>query len=216
LGAGIRILLIEDNPELSRRLRKAGFVVEQTREGALGYELGRSEDFDAVILDLGLPDMQGTEVLKRWRGNGRQTPVLILTARGSWTEKVEGLNAGADDYIAKPSHVQEIAARLHALIRRANAKAPPTLVHRDIELFPAAGSVTLSGEPVDLTAQEFRILDYFMHRQGRVISQADLIAHLYLEKERAPNTIEVYVARLRRKLGRGAIKTVRGLGYRLE
>jgi two-component system, OmpR family, response regulator len=221
LGAGIRILLIEDNPELSRRLgeglRKAGFVVKQTREGALGYELGLSEDFDAVILDLGLPDMQGTEVLKRWRGNGQQTPVLILTARGSWTEKVEGLNAGADDYIAKPSHVQEIAARLRALIRRANAKAPPTLVHRDIELSPAAGSVTLSGEPVDLTAQEFRILDYFMHRQGRVISQADLIAHLYLgEKERAPNTIEVYVARLRRKLGRGAIKTLRGLGYRLE
>ncbi len=143
-------------------------------------------------------------------------PVLILTARGSWTEKVEGLNAGADDYIAKPSHVQEIAARLRALIRRAAGKASPTLVHDDIELSPASGTVTVSGKLVDLTAQEFRILNYFMHRQGRVISQVDLIAHLYpQEEERDPNTIEVYVARLRRKLGRGAIKTLRGLGYRL-
>jgi len=211
---------VEDNPELSRRLteglRNAGFVVEHAAEGAMGYELGRSEDFDAAILDLGLPDMQGVDVLKRWRRAGRQMPVLILTARGSWTEKVEGLNAGADDYVTKPSHVQEIAARLRALIRRAAGKAAPTLVHDDIELNPASGTVTVSGKPVDLTAQEFRILNYFMHRQGRVISQVDLIAHLYpQEADRDPNTIEVYVARLRRKLGRGAIKTLRGLGYRL-
>jgi DNA-binding response OmpR family regulator len=143
-------------------------------------------------------------------------PVLILTARGSWAEKVDGLNAGADDYIAKPTHVQEIAARLKAAIRRSGAKATPAISHLDIEMLPAAGTVMRSGQPVELTAQEFRVLDYFMHRQGRVISQADLIAHLYSdEKEREPNTIEVYVARLRRKLGSGAIKTVRGLGYRL-
>jgi len=217
---GIRVLLVEDNPELSRRLseglRKADFIVQHAATGAEAYELGRSEKFDAVILDLGLPDMPGTDLLERWRRNGDQMPVVILTARGSWTEKVEGLNAGADDYIAKPSHVQEIAARLHAAIRRATAKPPPTLIHGNIEMSPAAGTVTLCGKPVDLTAQEFRILDYFMHRQGRVISQADLIAHLYLhERERDPNTMEVYVARLRRKLGPGAIKTVRGLGYRL-
>jgi two-component system, OmpR family, response regulator len=216
----MRVLLIEDNPELSRRLTQGlaseGFVVEHAASGADGYELGRSEDFDAVILDLGLPDMQGVDVLKGWRKAGRQMPVLILTARGSWTEKVEGLNAGADDYITKPSHVQEIAARLRALIRRAAGLPSSTFVHDDIELSPASGTVTVSGKPVDLTAQEFRILNYFMHRQGRVISQADLLEHLYsLEEDRDPNTIEVYIARLRRKLGRGAIKTLRGLGYRL-
>jgi DNA-binding response OmpR family regulator len=182
----------------------------------LGYELGRTEDFDAVILDLGLPDMQGVEVLKRWRKVGRQMPVLILTARGSWAEKVEGLNAGADDYISKPSHIQEIAARLRALIRRAAGTGSSTLVHDEIELSPASGTVTVSGKPIGLTAQEFRILNYFMHRQGRMISQADLIEHLYPhEEERDPNTIEVYIARLRKKLGRDVIKTQRGLGYRM-
>jgi len=181
----------------------------------MGLALGRSEDFDAAILDLGLPDIQGVEVLRRWRKAGREMPVLILTARGSWTEKVEGLNAGADDYVTKPSHVQEIAARLRALIRRAAGKSSPVLVHNDIELSPASGSVTVAGKPVDLTAQEFRILNYFMHRRGRVISQSELIEHLYpLEAERDPNTMEVYIARLRRKLGRDIIKTLRGLGYR--
>jgi DNA-binding response OmpR family regulator len=212
--------LVEDNPELSRRLseglRKAGFVVEHAADGAMGYELGRTEAFDAVILDLGLPGMQGVDVLQNWRKGGRQMPVLILTARDSWTEKVEGLNAGADDYIAKPAHVQEIAARLRALIRRSAGIASPTLVHDDIALAPALGTVTVSGKPVDLTAQEFRILNYFMHRKGRVISQSDLIEHLYPhEAERDPNTIEVYIARLRKKLGRDLIKTQRGLGYRL-
>jgi two-component system OmpR family response regulator len=215
----LKILLVEDNPELSRRLMEGlqaeGFAVEHAADGGMGFDLGRTEDFDAVILDLGLPDMQGVEVLKRWRKAGREMPVLILTARGSWTEKVEGLNAGADDYITKPSHVQEIAARLRALIRRSAGKATPTLLHNDIELSPASGTVTVAGKPVDLTAQEFRLLNYFMHRKGRVISQSDLIEHLYPhEAERDPNTIEVYVARLRRKLGRDAIKTLRGLGYR--
>ena len=140
---------------------------------------------------------------------------LILTARGSWSEKVEGLNAGADDYITKPSHIQEIAARLRALIRRSAGKPSPTLVHKDIELSPASGTVTVAGKPLEMTAQEFRILNYFMHRQGRVISQSELLDHLYsLDSDRDPNTVEVYVARLRRKLGRDAIKTLRGLGYR--
>jgi DNA-binding response OmpR family regulator len=213
-------LLIEDDPDLAQRLGSglisAGFVVEHAANGETGFELGRTEDFDAVILDLGLPDMQGVEVLQRWRKAGREMPVLILTARGSWTEKVEGLNAGADDYVTKPSHVQEITARLRALMRRAAGTASPTLSYNDIVLSPSSGTVTVSGKPIDLTAQEFRMLNYFMHRQGRIIPQSELLDHLYSQQEdRDPNTIEVYVARLRRKLGRDAIKTQRGLGYRL-
>jgi two-component system OmpR family response regulator len=159
--------------------------------------------------------VQGVDVLKRWRQGGSEVPVLILTARGDWTEKVEGFNAGADDYITKPCQIQEVAARLRALIRRSAGKPTATLVHNDIELSPASGTVTVAGTPVDLTAQEFRILNYFMHNGGRVISQSELLDHLYsLEIERDPNTVEVYVARLRRKLGRDAIKTLRGFGYR--
>jgi two-component system OmpR family response regulator len=216
----MRILLVEDDPELARRLseglRREGYVVEHAATGEMGLLLGREEDYDAAILDLGLPDLQGVEILRRWRKADRQMPVLILSARGSWTEKVEGLNAGADDYITKPSHVQEIVARLRALMRRAAGRSSPTLVHNDIELSPAAGSVSVAGKPVELTAQELRILNYFMHRHDRLISQNELIEHLYpLEEERDPNTIEVYIGRLRRKLGRDVIKTQRGLGYRL-
>jgi two-component system OmpR family response regulator len=212
--------LIEDNPDLSRRLteglRGAGFVVDHAADGDTGYRLGRSESFDAAILDLGLPDMQGVELLRSWRQAGREMPVLILTARGSWAEKVEGLNAGADDYVTKPSHIQEIVARLRALIRRSAGKPSSTLVHDNIELSAVAGTVTVAGKPVELTAQEFRILNYFMLRRGHVISQSQLLDHLYsLGTERDPNTVEVYVARLRRKLGREVIKTLRGLGYRL-
>jgi two-component system, OmpR family, response regulator len=215
----IRILLVEDNPELARRLieglQAEGFVMDHASDGEVGYGLGLSESFDAAILDLGLPSMQGVDVLRRWRQIGCEMPVLILTARGSWTEKVDCLNAGADDYITKPTHLQEIAARLRALIRRAAGKPAPVLVYKDIELSPAAGTVTVAGNSVELTAKEFRILNYFMHRQGRVISQSQLLDHLYsLDAERDPNTIEVYVARLRRKLGRESIKTLRGLGYR--
>jgi two-component system, OmpR family, response regulator len=215
----IRVLLVEDNPDLAQRLteglRSAGFALDHAADGEMGYRLGRFEKFDAVILDLGLPDMKGVDVLKRWRQAGQEMPVLILTARGSWTEKVEGLNAGADDYITKPCHIQEVVARLRALIRRSAGKPSATLVHNDIELSPASGTVTVAGKPIELTAQEFRILNYFMHRQGRVIPQSELLDHLYsMDTERDPNTIEVYVARLRRKLGRDAIKTLRGLGYR--
>jgi len=217
----MRILLVEDDPELARRLsdglRREGYVVEHAATGEMGFLLGRDEDYDAAILDLGLPDLQGVEVLRRWRKADRRMPVLILSARGSWTEKVEGLNAGADDYITKPSHVQEIVARLRALMRRAAGKSSPTLVHNDIELSPALGSVSVAGKPVELTAQELRILNYFMHRHDRLISQNELIEHLYpFEEERDPNTIEVYIGRLRRKLGRDVIKTQRGLGYRLS
>jgi len=213
-------LLVEDDADLGRRLseglRAAGFVVEHAEDGEMGLSLGKTEEFDAVILDLGLPDISGVEVLKRWRKSERAMPVLILTARDSWTDKVDGLNAGADDYITKPFHVPEVAARLRALIRRAAGKATPTLSFAEIELSPSSGTVTLKGEPVDITANEFRLLNYFMHRQGRVIPQSELLDHLYsLEEERDPNTIEVYVGRLRKKLGRDIIKTLRGLGYRM-
>lgn len=182
----------------------------------MGLGLGRDENFAAAILDLGLPDMQGVDVLRQWRSLKRDMPVLILTARGSWPEKVEGLNAGADDYVTKPSHVQEIVARLRALMRRSAGSASPVLVHNGIEVSPASRTVSLAGKAVELTAQEFRVLNYFMHRPGRLVSQNELIEHLYpLEKECAPNTIEVFIARLRKKLGRDAIKTQRGLGYRL-
>lgn len=213
-------MLVEDDPELARRLtdglRGEGFVVEHAAKGKTGFELGRSESYDAAILDLGLPDMKGLDVLKGWREAGCDMPVLVLTARGSWSEKVEGLNAGADDYVAKPSHVQEISARLRALMRRAAGRAAPALIHNDVELSPVSKTVTVAGARVDLTAQEFRILNYFMHRPGRLISQNELIEHIYpLEEQRDPNTIEVYIARLRRKLGRDIIRTQRGLGYRL-
>jgi two-component system, OmpR family, response regulator len=189
--------------------------VDHAADGQTGCRLGHLETFDAIILDLGLPDVQGVDVLKRWRQGGSEVPVLILTACGDWTEKVEGLNAGADDYITKPCHIQEVAARLRALIRRSAGKPTATLVHNDIELSSVSGAVTVAGTPVDLTAQELRILNYFMHSRGRVISQSELLDHLYsLEIERDPNTVEVYVARLRRKLGRDAIKTLRGFGYR--
>lgn len=189
--------------------------MDHAADGEAGQAIGLSECFDAAILDLGLPNLPGIDVLRRWRTGGCEMPVLILTARGSWTEKVDCLNAGADDYVTKPTHIEEIAARLRALIRRSAGKSSPVLSYKDIELSPAGGTVTVAGSPVELTAQEFRILSYFMHRQGRVISQSQLLDHLYsMDTERDPNTIEVYVGRLRRKLGRETIKTLRGLGYR--
>lgn len=179
--------------------------------------MGNEEGYDAVILDLGLPQMQGLDVLKRWRANNRQTPVLVLTARCSWAEKVDGLNAGADDYITKPFHIPEVAARLKALIRRSSGLASPVLAHRGIVLDSANGQVTRDGVPVEMTARDLKMLNYFMHRLGRIVSQAELTEHLYtLDEARESNTIEVYVSRLRRKLGADVIKTVRGLGYRMD
>jgi len=198
-------------------LGQAGFAVERADNGSDGYSMGTEENYDAVILDLGLPHMQGLDVLRRWRSGTCKTPVLILTARGSWAEKVDGLNAGADDYITKPFHIPEVAARLKALIRRSSGLASPVLSHRGIQLDTGSGQVTLSGEPVDVTAREFKMLNYFMHRIGRVVSQAELTEHLYtLDESRESNTIEVYVSRLRRKLGADIIKTLRGLGYRMD
>ena len=219
--SAIRILLVEDDNDIAGRLatglRPEGFVVDRADNGEDGYVMGAQEQFDAVILDLGLPNMEGLAVLRKWRAEGRDMPILILTARGTWTEKVEGLNAGADDYITKPFHIPEVVARVRALIRRKSGSASPVLTHKDITLDTVTGKATLGGRGVELTASELRMLSYFMHRVGRVISQSELMEHLYtLEASAESNTIEVYVSRLRRKLGREVITTVRGLGYRMD
>ena len=217
----MRILLVEDDDEIAKRLitglSQAGFTVERADNGTDGYTMGLDEEYAAAVLDLGLPEMQGIDVLKRWRSAHRALPVLILTARGTWAEKVDGLNAGADDYVTKPFHVPEVAARLRALVRRASGLSSAVLTHRGIELDTGSGSVLLNGTPVKLTAREMKMLTYFLHRIGRIVSQAELAEHLYaLEDSRESNTIEVYVSRLRRKLGADIITTVRGLGYRMD
>ncbi len=217
----IRILLVEDDAELAHRLASglagASFIVERAHSGPDALAMGLSADYEVVILDLGLPEMEGLEVLRRWRAAGRAMPILILTARDSWTDKVDGLNAGADDYITKPFHIPEVVARLHALMRRKVGATSPVLAHQDIVLDLSSAKVTQAGKPVELTALEFRMLTYFLHRVGRLVTQAELNEHIYADGEsKESNTIEVYVSRLRRKLGPGIVTTVRGLGYRMD
>ena len=215
----IRILIVEDDDMLAERvarsLNQAGFIVERAVDGDDGYMMGMDGAYDAAIVDLGLPGRHGMDVISGWREAGMTTPVLILTARSAWAEKVEGLNRGADDYLTKPFHTPELIARLRALTRRASGAAGSTLVHGDLTLNVSTSEVMRGSEPVDLTAFEFRMLKYFMHRIGHVISQQELIEHLYpVNDTRESNTIEVYVGRLRRKIGADKIKTVRGLGYK--
>ena len=219
--AAIRILLVEDDRDIAQRLgeglAEAGFSVEYAFNGPDGLALGTDDSFDAAVLDLGLPQMQGLDVLKAWRRNNRNFPVLILTARGTWSEKVDGLNAGADDYITKPFHVPEVAARLKALIRRSAGQASSVLTHGQLTLDTTTGKATYGGVPIELTASELRMLNYFMHRIGRIVSQNELTEHLYATADsRESNTIEVYVSRLRRKTSTDLIKTIRGLGYRMD
>lgn len=198
-------------------LSGAGFAVDHAADGETGRILGETNDFEAVVLDLGLPVLPGLDVLKAWRRAGVDTPVLVLTARDAWTDRVEGLNAGADDYLGKPFQSAEVVARLRALTRRAAGRAQPVLVRGDITLDPAAGQVRLKGQALDLTARELMVLTYLMHRAGRIVSQGELADHVYaLDDTRESNTIEVYVARLRKKLGKDSIRTIRGLGYRMD
>ena len=216
----MRLLLAEDEPAIAEHLRRsltvAGYVVDHAADGEEAHFLGDTESYDAVVLDLGLPARDGLSVLRAWRAGGHRMPVLILTARDSWREKVDGIDAGADDYLAKPFATEELLARLRALLRRAGGHADPVLRHGALELDTRSGRVTLAGTAVTLTAMEYRILTYLMHRPDRVVSQGDLVEHVYAQDfDRDSNTIEVMVGRLRRKLGRDAIVTVRGLGYRL-
>lgn len=216
----MRILLVEDEPTLRAQLREAlasaGYAVDEADNGRDGHFLGDTEAFDAVILDLGLPVLDGLTVLKRWRDAGRTMPVLILTARDNWSEKVAGIDAGADDYLTKPFHWEELLARLRALIRRAAGQASPVLRCGELQLDTRSGRVTLGGQPVTLTSHEFKVLDYLMHRPGAVVSRSELTEHIYAQDfDRDSNTIEVFVGRLRKKLPPDCIETVRGLGYRL-
>ena len=216
----MRLLVVEDNAALATQLRaaltEAGFAVDAAADGEEGCFLGETEPYDAVVLDLGLPLLDGLSVLRRWRAARRGMPVLILTARGSWTEKVEGLNAGADDYLAKPFALAELVARLQALIRRAHGHAQPEICCGPLRIDTAAQSVTLEGAPVRLTAMEFRLLECLAHHLGRPVSKTRLTEHLYDQDfDRDSNTLEVIVGRLRRKLGEKLIETVRGQGYRL-
>lgn len=217
----MRILVVEDERDLNRQLANAmsdaGFAVDTAFDGEEGHYLGETETYDAVILDLGLPKLDGLSVLERWRRNDIRTPVLILTARDRWSEKVAGINAGADDYVAKPFQMEEVLARVRALIRRSAGFAAPELECGALRLDTRTARVTYDGNPVKLTSLEFRLLSYLMHHQNRVISRTELVEHLYQQDfDRDSNTIEVFVGRLRRKIPADVIHTVRGLGYCLS
>ena len=216
----MRVLVVEDEAALSRQLETAltaaGYAVDTAADGERADFLGQTEQYDAVVLDLGLPRMDGLTVLKRWRESGVHMPVLVLTARGSWHEKVQGIDGGADDYMGKPFQMEELLARLRALIRRATGRATPELECGGVKLDPRVARVTLRGTPVRLTSHEFRVLSYLMHHRERIVSQTELTEHIYAQDfERDSNTVEVFVARLRRKLGASFIETVRGMGYRI-
>ncbi|HUF23186.1 MAG TPA: response regulator transcription factor [Vicinamibacterales bacterium] len=216
----MRVLVVEDEASLARQLQsalgQAGYAVDSARDGERADFLARTERYDAVVLDLGLPGTDGLSLLRGWRGAGIAVPVLVLTARGSWHEKVQGIDDGADDYMAKPFRIEEVLARLRALIRRAAGQAAPELRAGGVTLDPRLARVTRDGAPVKLTSHEFRVLSYLMHHRGRVVSQAELTDHIYAQGfDRDSNTVEVFVGRLRRKLGAAFIETVRGLGYRI-
>jgi two-component system OmpR family response regulator len=217
----LRLLVIEDDPDLNRQLATAltdaGYVVDRAFDGEEGHYLGETEPYDAVILDIGLPKMDGISVLESWRRAGRAMPVLMLTARDRWSDKVQGFDAGADDYVAKPFHFEELLARVQALLRRSGGWAQPVLRCGPVSLDPRTQEVMVNGRKVDLTSFEYRILDHLIHRAGEVISKSELTERLYAQDfDRDSNTIEVFVGRIRRKLGVDVIQTVRGLGYLLS
>jgi two-component system, OmpR family, response regulator len=216
----MRVLVVEDdrdlNKQLSQALRDAGYVVDYAFNGEEGHFLGDTEPYDAVVLDIGLPRLDGLSVLEHWRRAGRTMPVLLLTARDRWSDKVQGIDAGADDYVAKPFHIEEVLARVRALVRRAAGHASNTLSCGPLQLDLKASRVTVDGTPLKLTALEYKLLEYLMHHLGKVVSRTELTEHLYDQDfDRDSNTIEVFVGRLRRKLGVDLIETVRGMGYRI-
>jgi two-component system OmpR family response regulator len=217
----MRVLVVEDEANLSRQLADAltaaGYAVDCAADGEQADFLAQTENYDAIVLDLGLPKIDGLTILGRWRAAGLSVPVLVLTARGSWHEKVQGIDGGADDYVSKPFRMEEVLARLRALIRRASGHFITELRCGELVLDPRSAKVTLAGTPVKLTSHEYRVLSYLMHNRGRVVSQLELTEHIYAQQfDRDSNTVEVFIARLRRKLGPSLIATVRGLGYRIE
>ncbi len=216
----MRCLVVEDDPDLRRQLVRAlsdaGYAVDAAGDGEEGHFLGDTEPYDVVVLDLGLPVVDGVTILERWRDEGRAFPVLILTARDRWSEKVAGFDAGADDYLTKPFHMEELLARLRALVRRAAGHATPALECGALRLDTRAQRAAVDGNPVKLTSHELRLLTYLMHHSGRVVPRGELIEHIYDQDfDRDSNTIEVFIGRLRKKIGQDRIVTVRGLGYQL-
>lgn len=217
----MRILIVEDHErlavQLGASLQDAGYAVDAAADGERADFLVETERYDAVVLDLGLPKIDGLTLLRRWREAGKSVPVIVLTARGSWHEKVQGIDSGADDYVAKPFRMEELLARLRALIRRASGQVTPQIRCGAVTLDPRLSKVSLDGDPVRLTGHEFRVLSYLMHHRDRVVSQAELTEHIYAQDfDRDSNTVEVFIGRLRRKLGAGFIETIRGLGYRVS
>lgn len=216
----MRVLVVEDDPDLSRQLAEAlkdsGYAVDVADNGEDGHFMGDTEPYDAVILDLGLPVIDGISVLQKWRADGKTFPVLILTARDQWSEKVSGFDAGADDYLTKPFHHEELLARLRALMRRAAGHTTDSIEIGGLLVDNRAARCFVDGMPIKLTSHEFRLLSYMAMHRGRVISRTELVEHIYDQDfDRDSNTIEVFVGRLRRKIGTNRIETVRGLGYRL-
>ncbi|HYM99458.1 MAG TPA: response regulator transcription factor [Aestuariivirgaceae bacterium] len=214
----MRLLVIEDDPDLNRQLvsafSDAGYVVDAAKDGEEGHFLGDTEPYDAIVLDIGLPIMDGVSVLEKWRRAGRKTPVLILTARDRWSDKVAGFDAGADDYVAKPFHMEEVLARIRALVRRSAGHASSEISCGPLMLDTKSARVTVDGKAIKLTSLEFRLLSYLMLHKGRVVSRTELVEHLYDQDfDRDSNTIEVFVGRLRKKLGVDMLRTIRGLGY---
>lgn len=217
----MRILVAEDEPSLAgriaARLTDAGFVVDVAHDGRQAHFLGDTETYDAVVLDLGLPQQDGLSVLEQWRASGFKVPVLVLTARGRWHEKLAGFNAGADDYLVKPFEMEEVVVRLRALIRRSTGHASATLECGALKLDVNAGRFEFGGEALELTAQEHRILSYLMHHQGKIVSRTELAEHVYdRDSERDSNVIDVLISRIRRKVGASLIATVRGRGFMLS
>ena len=214
----MRLLVVEDDPDLNRQLvgalEEAGYVVDSAKDGEEGHFLGDTEPYDAVILDLGLPEMDGVTVLEKWRRDGRTMPVLILTARDAVPERVAGLDAGADDYLIKPFDLDELSARLRSLLRRGAGRAEPVIEHRGIRMDPVTREVRLQDQPVRLSAREYAVLEALLRRPGAVLSRAQLEEHLYgWGEEVESNAVEVYIHGLRRKLGSDSIRTLRGVGY---
>ena len=214
----MRVLVVEDErqiaDDIARALADASYAPEIVADGEEAWFRGGTEDYSAIVLDLGLPKLDGLSVVRRLRASDVKTPILILTARGSWTERVEGIDAGADDYIAKPFHVEELVARLGAIIRRSGGHATPVLEAGAVRLDMRRLTVTVNGRSVPLSPLEFRAIRYLVHNKGRVVAQAELCEHVYAsDREPDSNAIEVLVGRLRRKLGPECVSTRRGQGY---